>query len=1100
MRRSASVATTVAVLLCALTCVGGSASAAAPGAGWALTARTSPTNLPPGGEGTVLVSALNVGEAPSSGPVLVTDTLPTGVTAIEAGERVNIGFGHQGLAEIGHSLWDCTGNGSGGPPGVAGATIVTCTNNLEGMPSIAGGAGAFTGPGFEGPNLDPEIAITVNLPTAPVSEPNRVTIAGGGAQESASAANPIAVSSTSPPFGLTGWNVWLSNADGTPDTQAGSHPYAATVKIALANVYSPEEESNQPAGGQPRNFVIGLPAGFTGDPNAVAKCTRQQLDGQHCPDASQVGTAVAWAGNSGLTRFQVYNIVPPAGAPAELGFTVEAIETRIDSSVRSGGDYGLTEHADDIPERGVQEVTTTLWGVPGDPSHDIWRTTRLGGCSRESIETHECPSSSVNATSGAFLTLPSACAGAAVFSLGANSWFDLTSALESEMSTSSQNGSGDPLGFSGCARLPFMPSLSVAPETGRADTPTGLTVDVRMPNQGLSEPGQLASADLRDSTVVLPEGLVVNPGQATGLVACQPGQDAIGTEAAAACPAASRLGSARIVVPALSEPLEGSVYVLQSNPPDIRLLVAASGDGVNVKVPGTVHLDAASGRLTATFQEIPQQPVTDIKLVFNGGPQAALTTPRVCGAFTTTSDFTPWSRPFAADAFPTSQFTIGEGVGGGACPAGEPFAPSAVAGMSNNQAGGFSPFSATFSRQDSEQDVSAMSITTPPGLLAILKGVELCGEPQASLGTCGQGSLIGHITVDVGAGPDPLVVQGGQVFLTGPYKGAPFGLSVVVPAAAGPFNLGNVVVRAAIGVDSHTARITVTSDPLPRILDGVPLQLKTVNVSIDRPGFIFNPTNCEALSVNGTLTSTQEATAGVSSRFQAANCAALAFKPSFKVFTQAKTSKKGGASLDVKVGYPSGAQANIRAVAVTLPKALPSRLTTIQQACPEATFAANPASCPAGSNIGAATASTPVFANPLTGPAYLVSHGGAAFPDLVIVLQGEGVTLDLIGSISIKKGVTSSAFDSVPDAPISSFELSLPAGPHSALAAVLPAKAKGSLCGTSLTMPTTITGQNGAQVKQNTKIAVTGCAKANTRRAHGKKAKAGKHRKTKKRK
>jgi hypothetical protein len=368
-------------------------------------------------------------------------------------------------------------------------------------------------------------------------------------------------------------------------------------------------------------------------------------------------------------------------------------------------------------------------------------------------------------------------------------------------------------------------------------------------------------------------------------------------------------------------------------------------------------------------------------------------------------------------------------------------------------------------------------------LLGIIKGVERCGETQANQGTCGPGSLIGHVTAAAGAGPEPYVVHGGQVFLTGPYKGAPFGLSFVIPAVAGPYNLGNVVVRAAIHVDRHTTQITVVSDPLPTILQGVPLDVRKVNVTIDRPGFMFNATSCEPLAVTGALTSTLGAQASVASHYQAVNCASLPFKPSFTVSTQARTSKKNGASLDVKVGYPQGSQANIRSVAVTLPKQLPSRLTTIQQACPEATFDQNPASCPAGSNIGTATATTPVLANPAMGPAYLVSHGGAAFPDLVIVLQDEGVTLELVGSIDIKKGVTSSAFRTVPDVPILGFELTLPEGPHSGLAAVLPAKAKGNMCGTSLIMPTTITGQNGAVVKQNTKIAVTGCAKSK-KKAH----------------
>ena len=308
------------------------------------------------------------------------------------------------------------------------------------------------------------------------------------------------------------------------------------------------------------------------------------------------------------------------------------------------------------------------------------------------------------------------------------------------------------------------------------------------------------------------------------------------------------------------------------------------------------------------------------------------------------------------------------------------------------------------------------------------------------------------------------------MFLTGPYKGAPFGLSIVVPAVAGPFNLGNVIVRAAISVDPHTAQISVTSDPLPQILDGIPLQIKTVNVTIDRPGFMFNPTNCEPLAVGGTITSTGGASAGVSSPFQAANCANLPFKPAFSASTQGKTSKADGASLVVKVAEKPG-EANIHKVNLQLPLALPTRLTTLQKACTEAQFNTNPAGCPEGSNIGTATAITPVLSVPLTGPAYLVSHGGAAFPDVVFVLQGQGVQIDLVGNTDIKKGITYSKFETVPDAPISSFETTLPEGPHSALGA------NGSLCSQKLVMPTAITGQNGRQVTQSTNIVVTGCGK-----------------------
>jgi hypothetical protein len=469
------------------------------------------------------------------------------------------------------------------------------------------------------------------------------------------------------------------------------------------------------------------------------------------------------------------------------------------------------------------------------------------------------------------------------------------------------------------------------------------------------------------------------------------------------------------------------------------------------------------------FDENPQFPFSDLRLHFFGGARGKLATPQGCGTFTTASALMPWSAPGSGpDATPSSSFQIETG-----CQAG--FAPSFTAGSTNPQAGGYAPFTLSIARNDGEQNLAGVSVTLPEGSLGKIAGVPLCPDANANAGSCPQASAVGNVTAGAGVGPSPYFVSG-KVYLTGPYKGGPYGLVEEVPAVAGPFNLGTVVVRQSLRIDSHTTQVTAVSDPLPTILQGVPLWVRRVDVTLDRPGFTFNPTSCTAMQVTGTLTSTQGASASVASRFQVGGCRELPFSPSFKVSTQARTSKHDGASLDVNVASGQG-QANIGKVAVTLPKQLPSRLSTIQQACTEAAFVANPASCPVGSDIGTATAHTPVLANPLVGPAYLVSHGGAAFPDLVIILQGEGITLQLVGSIDIRHGVTSSAFNSVPDAPISTFELSLPQGPHSALAATLPAKAKGSLCGTSLVMPTTITGQNGAQIKQQTKITVTGCAK-----------------------
>ena len=1071
------------------------------GAGWEVTSTALPTNLAPGHKGVIEVGVYNVGAGNSSGQITVVDTLPPGLEATEAGELLNrLGLSPE-EPEIGHERWECSGS-----------TVVTCTSIPAGLPEFVGGGGLpqydkEPSGGFGVAHLTPIIGIAVKVPPNAVegTAVNRVSVAGGGAAGAASSADPVTIGSAPAGFGVAGWDGWFSNADGSINTQAGSHPYAATFDIAFPTALA-QSGLTVPAGSrEARDIVVSLPPGVVGDPGATPRCTRKLLEQQSsCPGDSQVGYLRVTVFDREGFVFQVFNMVPPPGVPVELGFNDLGVVTLLDAGVRSGGDYGATTRANNVVQGGTQSIGLTLWGVPGDPSHNSWRTITQTGCKEfDSPEGKPSACRLPEANPKAFLTMPVSCEGPQGLSLFVNSWQDTV--LTGEASVQTHDANGTSAGWEGCEHLRFDPSIGTTLDTSRVDTPAGLTFAVHFPLEGFDEPGSLVPSDMKDATVTLPEGLVVNPGQANGLVACGETEASLKTlpdgqenDGPAVCPAASRVGSVRIKSPLLEvdpeKEIDGSVYLLGSNPPDLKLLVAGSGDGVNVKVVGTVHLDSATGRLTTTFQNTPQLPVSDIELSFNGGARGALITPRSCGVFTTTSHFTPWSTPDTPDATPSALFGVSEGVGGGACPNGEPFAPSAVAGMVNNQAGGFSPFSLTLSRQDSEQDVSGVSVRTPAGLLPILKGVERCPEPQATQGTCGPSSLIGHTTVAVGAGPDPLYVQGGQVFLTGPYKGAPFGLSIVVAAVAGPFNLGNVVVRAAIGIDPHTAQPTIVSDPLPTILDGVPVQIKTINVTIDREGFLFNPTNCQALSVTGTLTSVHGATAPLSTRFQAANCGVLPFKPSFKVSTQATTSKKNGASLDVKVGS-SRAQVNIAKVAVSLPKQLPARLTTIQQACTAAVFVVNPASCPAGSNIGTATASTPVLANPVSGPAYLVSHGGAAFPDVVIILQGEGVTLDLVGSIDIKHSVTSSTFASVPDAPISSFELTLPEGPHSGLAAVVPAKAKGSLCGQSLKMPTTITGQNGAVVKQTTKIAVTGCPKAkkkakkHTRRAHGRKAK-----------
>ncbi|MGA7703902.1 MAG: hypothetical protein WB998_03290 [Solirubrobacteraceae bacterium] len=1030
--------------------------------GWEVNSHSYPTSLQPGANASVVVDVFNIGGAESSAGAIITDTLPQGIEGVSA------------------NGWTC---GTGSPS--------VCTREVEvGPGSVRSGEKGLVSGGLE--EFPLEVHLGAGIPEGQVT--NTVSVTGGGALNEASESNRFTVSAAHAGFGFAKADAWYSNADGTIDTQAGSHPFAFTFNFDLNTKADSKPE------GEVRNVTANLPPGLVGNTTAVPRCTREQFDEENCPTGSQIGISSDGL-SEGLPRLflladiPVYNLVPPPGHPAEFGFELDGNQVFLDASVRSDGDYGITEHVTNIPQREVVSSTVTIWGVPGDPSHDAQRACRVKGLTVPG----RCRSTDGEVP---FLTLPTSCTGPEQSSAFANEWADGKAIAEIDLASHDQTGKAN--GLTGCDHLGFGPSISAAPDTSDADTPAGLTVELKVPQEGLVATNGLAVSNIKDTTVTLPEGVVINPGQATGLGACQAAESAVGTREAPSCPSNSKVGTDEIETPLVKHSLKGDVYILQSNPPNLKLLVAASGEGVNLKLVGDVHLDEATGRLTTTFNETPELPFTTFRLSFSGGAQAALATPLRCGSYSSTSDFTPWSTPLVADVFPSSEFVISHGPGASACAGGTlPFSPQLTAGSTTDQAGGFTNFSLLLTREDGQQRIGSLQFKTPEGLLGMISKIPLCPEAQANAGTCSSASQIGHTVVEAGPGPYPLVVpQPGQppapIYLTGGYKGAPYGLSIVVPLVVGPFTLQTQVVRAKIEVDPLTAQLTVTTDPLPRIIDGIPADLRAINAVIDRPGFMFNPTGCEPSSFSGTATSTEGASVPIGSHFQMGSCRALTFKPDFKVSTSGKTSRKDGASLDAKIIYPTGelganqasSQSNVKMVKVDLPKQLPSRLTTLQKACPSATFETNPAACPEDSRVGNATAITPVLPVQLTGPAYFVSYGGAKFPELVIVLQGYGVTVFLHGETFISKaGITSSTFRKVPDVPISSFELSLPEGPYSALAA------NGNLCIAKLKMPTAFTGQNGAVLKQTTPISVSGCAKHKAKKT--KKKAAGKHRRGK---
>jgi hypothetical protein len=901
-------------------------------------------------------------------------------------------------------------------------------------------------------------------------------------------------------------------------TQAGAHPFDITTSFKL-NLDPEGVLMGRELAGEyyAKDISADLPSGFAGSIVSVPQCRVIDIEGHGCPTSSQVGVATVYKDTAGTyDAFQmvpVYNMVPGDGGLAELAFHVLSAVQPILVTSRTDGDYGLvaqtTNIAEFVPFAGLN---ITLWGVPADARHDAERFLPEKGVACIFCATNGLPGNangdplSDSAPPTAFLTNPTKCGPGSEYDAKfiGDSWrhpglfepFDGRPLL-SDPNWQTVTTSMYPAGVTGCNKLAFNPSLNVAPDTSQADSPSGYGVDLHVPQS--VAPNDLATPALDNAVATLPQGLAINPGAADGLQACtdngadppgSPGNEiGLGSAAQPTCPHASQVGMVELTTPALPDVLQGEAYLsIDHSGNNYAVFVVIRGDGLLVKLKATVVANPVTGQLTTSFLNNPELPFTDFVLRFYGGPRAVLVNPSACGPATTTIDLTPWSAGpgGTGDATPSSSFDVSFDGLGAPCPVPQPFVPFFTAGTTSIQAGGYSPFSATFSRNDADQRIDHAQVKTPAGLLGTLANVPLCGEPQASAGTCSAASQIGHVTVGVGSGAAPLYLPiPGQpeqpVYLTGPYRGAPFGLSFVIPAIAGPYNLGTVVVRAAINVDPHTAALTVTSDPLPTIIDGVPIQVKTVNVLIDRPNFVFNPTNCGPLSIGGSVTSREGSTASFSSPFQVTGCGDLRFKPRFTVSTSGRTSKASGASLDARVRFPKGAlgtQANIAKVKVNLPKQLPSRLTTLQKACPATTFEANAADCPAPSVIGVVKAVTPTLPDVLTGPVYFVSHGGAAFPDLVIVLQGDGVRVDLTAATFINKaGITSSTFRTIPDVPVSSFELYLPQGPYSALTA------NRNLCASKLVMPTVFTAQNGAVFRQSTRIAVTGCPNAKARRA-----------------
>ena len=1076
-----------------------------------LDSTSAPTYLQRGSEAVVVANASNLGETPLTPslahPITITDTLPAGLqVAADAAIEGTISVPGSSAEE---SLEECT-------VAEPARREVACTTASSGQPLA--------------PYRQLKMVVPVQVATsASDDERNTVSFTGGEAEGAPVAApallqQPLTVRDEPTPFAIERYALTPESENGTVDEIAGSHPFQLTTTLDLNETLAREQEDEQQEEGQQpqrepsapalaRNLGFELPPGLLGDPQAVAQCpdidfsTIGNNDVNACPADTAIGVAQVTLNlpidvNGVFTEtVPVFNLVPAPGEPARFGIEDDKVPIILDTSVRTSGDYGVNVTVHNITQAAqVLGNVVTLWGEPANPSHD---SSRGWACLRDTEVNGETCSPPTERSSTPFLTLPTSCLGGLATRAQAQAW----SGAQSEAAYTFQNTLSEPLaGLSECGAVPFNPTIGVQPveeqegqapgaAVASASTPAGLDVNVEMP----AEERGLGESAVRSTTVTLPEGVQLSPSAANGLEACSESEigyegpggsedpflpDTAGVSeplrfstATASCPETSKVGLVDIKSPDLSHELEGAVYIAQQtdNPfGSLFALYLVAEDpalGIRVKLAGQVSLNEQTGQVTSTFSETPQVPFEALHLRFFEGARASLSTPPLCGSYSTLASFTPWSSatPLTREA----AFQITSGAEGQSCANPLPFAPTLKAGSASAQAGAFTSFSLTLADPDGDQRLASLSVHLPTGIAAILASLTPCPEPQAAEDRCGPESLIGSSLASAGYGPEPYELPG-RVYLTGPYEGAPFGIEVVTPAVAGPFNLGTVTVRSRIEVDPHTAAVTITSDPIPQLVKGVPSQIKQLQVTVDRPGFEFNPTSCSPGPITATLTGSQGATSSASYPFNTQDCAGLPFHVGVSAVTQGRTSKADGASLALTFKSRAG-EAHVAKTILTIPATLPARLTTIQKACVAAVFEANPANCDEGSIIGAATVHTPVLKNALSGPIYLVSHGNAAWPDAELVLQGEGITVILDCQTAIKKGITTSSFQSVPDVPFETVQATLPEGPHSALTTNLPLKDHYSLCGQRLTIPTALTGQNGSALTDTVKVTVQGC-------------------------
>jgi hypothetical protein len=904
-------------------------------------------------------------------------------------------------------------------------------------------------------------------------------------------------------FGVEDFQLNFIKADESPDLQAGSHPFAVTNILRLTT--ESDAELGEIPQGSLKDFQVSLPEGLAGAPIATPRCSSADfIDISYvtklpaCSNDSAVGVIsakVLWSKGSGANYISapVYNLRSPFGVAQKLGFSAAGVPIAIEFRLNPKPPYNVIANlnyiAQPLPILGSRLI---VWGNPASPAHNSERGSCIATLKVESTDEIQttggsCPS---GAKEKAFVTLPTACRGPLAATYETDSWQEPGNFVKGQALSPAMEG---------CSQLEFDPQIAAVPTTTAAESSSGLNFDMRIDDPGISDPTQEAQSALEKAVVTLPPGVATNPAVATGLSACTLAQyESESLRSAGGCPESSKIGSVQIQTPLVEQTVEGSLYVAkQGDNPFGNLLtiymVAENAElGVLIQAAGKVEPDPSTGQITTTFDDLPQLPFSHFHLHFREGPRAPLITPATCGTYTTNAKLFPYSNP-DTPVTRTSSFEVASDPEGGPCissSAALPHSPSFRAGTLNSLAGAYSPFVFSLRRPDGSQPLSSITATLPKGLLGRLTGIAYCSEAQLAAAAArsaeGQGageltapscpttSQVGSVDASVGAGPEPYQVQG-RAYLAGPYKGAPLSLAIITPAVVGPFDLGNVVVRTALRVDPESAQITAVSDPIPSILHGLIVDLRSISLTMDRPGFTLNPTNCHPTQIAATATSLLGQVAPLSQYFQATNCTRLGFGPRLLISLKGKIKRTGHSHLHTVLTYPKGAYANIAAAQVLLPRSQFIDNGSINNPCTRVQF--NASACPKSSILGYAKAWSPLLDQPLQGPVYFRSNGGEReLPDLVASLGGQ-IHVDLVGFIDAvqRKGSEvsriRSSFANVPDAPVSKFVLDLKGGPQGLL------ENSANVCKSPQRARVIFTAQNGRSTESEPQVATSCRAK-----------------------